>query len=195
MIYVFLGPPGSGKDTQIKFLQEFINLPKIATGDLFREAIASQTEIGKEAEAIYKAGNWPSDEMAYALVKERVSKGDCKNGFILNGYPRRIGQVMLLDQLIKERNEELKAVIHFDLDEAEVMKRLHAQLATQKNRGDSTEEAMRNRYLEHVTNVTPILEEYEKRGQLIRVDAKPSREEIFKDLAKKLDIQTKDGGQ
>lgn len=179
MIYVFLGSPASGKDTQISRIQEVIKLPNISTGQICRDAIASGTEFGNKVAEIYNSGQWLPDDMIYSMLKERVSQPDCAKGFIINGFPRRVTQIPLLDKLAVEMNQKIEKVVHFDLDRENVMKRMETQRLDSPERTDLSPEAVEKRYNQHVENVEPILKEYEKLGILIRIDARPSKDEVF----------------
>ena len=121
---VFLGPPGAGKGTYAKELVKILGIPHISTGDMFREAVASGSEIGKKVKEIMDRGDLIPDDIVNAVVKERLSKPDCEKGFILDGYPRTVEQAKALDEMLKEMNRELTWAIFFDVPEDVVVVRL-----------------------------------------------------------------------
>ncbi|MDP3899866.1 MAG: adenylate kinase [bacterium] len=118
-IIIMFGPQGSGKGTQAKILSEKLNLPHISTGDLFREAIANNSELGKKVKEVMAHGNLVSDELTFELLRKRIEKDDCKRGFILDGYPRTMEQIRLLDNYV-----EVSKVIDVEIADEEALKRL-----------------------------------------------------------------------
>ncbi|RKX81869.1 MAG: adenylate kinase [Spirochaetes bacterium] len=119
MNLIFLGPPGAGKGTQAKITSEKYGIPQISTGDIFRKAVADQTELGKQAKAIMEKGELVPDNLTIELVKERLAKDDVKAGFILDGFPRTIEQAKALDNFA-----EIDAAINFEIDKEEIVRRL-----------------------------------------------------------------------
>jgi len=120
MQVMLLGAPGAGKGTQAKLVTEMLNIPQISTGDMLREAIAQGTELGKEAKKIIDAGNLVSDEIINSLVKERVARADCKNGFLLDGYPRTLAQA----EALKTAGINLDHVVQISINNQEIIKRI-----------------------------------------------------------------------
>ena len=187
MVIVIIGPSGSGKDTQADFIVEKFNIPNISTGRIMRKVIAEGGELGKRVDEYISAGKWLPDELTYDLLMDRLNQPDCDNGFILNGFPRTRPQIDLLDKILEEKGEKLIAVTHFDLDEDEIIKRMTKQRGEGEIRPDMTDEAIKARLKSYNDTVDPILDEYESRGELLRVDAKPSIEEIWEKLEGELD--------
>lgn len=111
-----MGPPGAGKGTQAALIKKEFNIPHISTGDMFREAIASSTSLGKEAKKYIDQGKLVPDEVTIGLVRERLSKKDCENGFLLDGFPRTIAQAQALNEILKDLHIKLDAVINIDVD-------------------------------------------------------------------------------
>jgi adenylate kinase len=124
MDMILLGLPGVGKGTQAKKLEESLEIPHIATGDIFRKAIKNETPLGKKAKSFIDAGELVPDEVTIGIVKERLTKPDCENGFILDGFPRTIAQAEALDEILTEQNRELDLVIYLQAEIDILVKRL-----------------------------------------------------------------------
>ena len=120
MNLIILGPPGAGKGTQAAFIASEQNIPHISTGDMLREAIKNGTELGLQAKAVMDAGNLVSDELIIELVKERISKDDCKTGFLFDGFPRTIPQA----EALQENNVDINGVIELVIADEEIIKRM-----------------------------------------------------------------------
>ena len=120
MHLIIMGAPGSGKGTCASLLKSEFAIPHISTGDMFRKAISEGTELGKLAQSLIDNGNFVPDEVTNELVKQRLSEEDCKNGFLLDGYPRNIEQAKVFTEILKELNIKLDAVINLDIDESEI---------------------------------------------------------------------------
>ena len=120
MNLIILGPPGAGKGTQATFIASEKNIPHISTGDMLREAIKNGTELGLQAKAVMDAGNLVSDELIIELVKERISQGDCKNGFLFDGFPRTIPQA----EALQENDVNINGVIELVIADEEIIKRM-----------------------------------------------------------------------
>ena len=120
MNLIILGPPGAGKGTQAAFIASEQNIPHISTGDMLREAIKNGTELGLQAKAVMDSGNLVSDELIIELVKERISKDDCKNGFLFDGFPRTIPQA----EALQENNVDINGVIELVIADEEIIKRM-----------------------------------------------------------------------
>ena len=130
MNIVFLGPPGSGKGTQAKGVAERFDLVHLSTGDAFREAIANKTELGKEIQGYVDSGKLVPDELVSRVVFEKI--GSLKKGFLLDGYPRTVDQAKALDAYAKKNNLSVDAVVFFDVEFAELVKRLSARRPARK---------------------------------------------------------------
>lgn len=120
MRIILLGGPGSGKGTQSQYITEKYGIPQISTGDMLRAAVKEGTELGKEAQKVMSAGGLVSDELILGLVKERISKPDCANGFLFDGFPRTIPQAEGLDAL----GIQVDAVVEIDVDDEEIVRRM-----------------------------------------------------------------------
>lgn len=124
MHLILFGPPGAGKGTQAKILSEKFNIPHISTGDMLREAVANQTELGMKAKSIMEAGQLVPDDIMIGIIKETLTSIKCKNGFILDGFPRTVEQAKALDALFIEMNIQDVVILDFNLDEEEIIKRV-----------------------------------------------------------------------
>ena len=120
---IFIAPPAAGKGTQSKLVNETYNIPHISTGDLLREEISKQTPLGVSIQADMEKGNLVSDEVITTLLKNRITKPDCKNGDILDGYPRNIEQAKTYQNLLEELNYDKSCVIFLDIDKDLALKR------------------------------------------------------------------------
>jgi adenylate kinase len=124
MRVAFLGPPGAGKGTQARELAGAWGIPQVATGDMLREAVAAGTPLGREAKRYMDQGALVPDDVVVGAMKDRLAQPDAARGFILDGFPRTIGQAEALTQLLKELGQELEAVVYFDVAEPELLRRL-----------------------------------------------------------------------
>jgi len=124
MNILFMGPPGAGKGTQAERIVNKYNLPHISTGDMFRSAIANETELGLTAKKFMDAGNLVPDDVTIGIVKERLSATDCENGFLLDGFPRTVDQAAALDEIMTSLNKKIDHVINIDVDMDILLERL-----------------------------------------------------------------------
>ena len=167
---LIVGPPGSGKGTQAVRLSEAYGIPAIATGDIFRHNIKTQTPLGVQVKAIIDAGDYVTDDLTNELVSSRLSEQDALDGFLLDGYPRTLAQVTFLDELLAGRGQSLDAVIQLAADKEEVVTRLRKR-ALEQGRTDDSEEAIRHRQDVYARETMPLIAVYRDRGLLIEVDA------------------------
>ncbi|BCI51881.1 adenylate kinase [Mycolicibacterium litorale] len=172
MRIVLLGPPGAGKGTQAAKLAEKLGIPHISTGDLFRDNIAGETELGVEAKRYLDAGDLVPSSLTNALVEDRIEQDDAKDGFILDGYPRSVEQAEALGRMLEDRNLSLDAVLEFRVSEDELLTRLKG-----RGRADDTEEVILNRMKVYRDETAPLLDHY--RDELKTVDAVGSMDEVF----------------
>jgi adenylate kinase len=170
---VLLGPPGAGKGTQAIKLSEKLGIPQISTGDLFRKNISEGTPLGVEAKRYLDAGDLVPSELTNKLVEDRIEQSDATDGFILDGYPRSVEQAQALDEMLKNHNTKLDAVLEFAVSEAELFERLKS-----RGRADDTEEVIHNRMQVYRDETEPLLEYY-SRNNLQTVDAVGTLDEVF----------------
>ena len=161
---VLIGPPGAGKGTQATALSEQLGVPHISTGDLFRAHIAEQTPLGKDVQRYLDAGELVPDEVTNAMVRERLADSDAAEGFLLDGFPRNVGQADVLAEMLAEAGHKLDAVVEFRVDEDVVVQRLLT-----RGRTDDTEEVIRHRQHVYRKETQPLLDYY--RDLLVTVDA------------------------
>jgi adenylate kinase len=168
---VLVGPPGAGKGTQATTLSDKLGVPHISTGDLFRQHINAETELGQRVKGILDAGQLVPDELTIELVRERLAEPDTEDGFLLDGFPRNVNQANLLNKILAERDEKLEAVIELQVDENDLVRRLLA-----RGRADDTEEVIRHRQQVYRSETEPLLDYY--RDLLITVDGVGEVDEV-----------------
>ena len=174
---LIVGPQGSGKGTQGVRIAEAFGIPAISTGDVFRAAVAEGSELGQQVKAIIEAGDLVSDELTSAVVRERLSHADAQAGFLLDGYPRNMAQVMHLEEFLEGREEELDAVIELSVPRDESIARI-SRRAIEQGRTDDTEEVIANRLAIYERETAPILGVYGARGIVVQIDGVGSLDEI-----------------
>ncbi|WP_375621433.1 MULTISPECIES: adenylate kinase [unclassified Bartonella] len=183
MRVILLGPPGAGKGTQAKMLTEEYNIPHLSTGDMLREVIAKETEIGKKAKAIISSGTLVPDSIVNQIVSDRIDEADCVNGFVLDGYPRTVGQAEALQQILDSKNMRLNAVIELCVDEdvliERMKKRVEETIATGGQvRLDDNPVAFAKRLVEYREKTAPLSKFYSERGMLKVIDGMISVAEV-----------------
>ena len=208
MRLLLFGAPGVGKGTQAKLLSIKFNIPHISTGDILREAVKNQTELGKKAEEIMNRGDLVPDEVMIGIIRDRLIKSDCQNGFILDGFPRTTKQAIALDKLLDEMNINDLKLINIYADEEEIVKRLNNRRACKECgkiftlseiqdkdecpnchsrtsfylRDDDKEEVIRKRLEVFRKNTEPVLTYYERKGKVISVNGFGDIEDVNKKL-------------
>ncbi|BBL53217.1 adenylate kinase [Bartonella quintana] len=175
MRVVFLGPPGSGKGTQARMLTEEYRIPQLSTGDMLREVISRETEVGRKAKAIINAGALVSDSIVNQIVSNRINESDCINGFVLDGYPRTVGQAEVLQQILQSKNMQLDAVIELIVDENALIERMKKRVQETiavggQVRSDDNHVAFAKRLVEYREKTAPLSKFYSERGLLKVVD-------------------------
>lgn len=210
---IFIGPPASGKGTQTDKLSQALKLPHIDTGSLLRSAIAQGSEVGKIANSYIEKGNLVPVDIVAQIIKERLMHDDSQDGFILDGYPRSIEQAEILDDILKEIDGDTNIkplVLYFDIPVDNLIERIvnrrscpkcktiyNTKTMTLKNdgycdicgaelirRADDTEEIAKARFDTYFRETAPLVDFYEKRGELVKIDASGSIDEVFEKLMK-----------
>lgn len=178
LVLVFLGPPGVGKGTQAAKLAAALKLPHISTGDLFRDHLKRDTELGRKAKEFMDGGLLVPDKLVVDLVADRIAKDDCKPGYILDGFPRTVNQSEELDRVLTQRMEGVSAVLYFDAPREVLIERI-AGRARKEGRADDTPETVAKRLEEYDAQTGPLVPHYRDQGLLHQFDAQDKIDAIF----------------
>ena len=178
---VLMGAPGAGKGTQAKKLESSLGLPQVSTGDLFRANLKNETALGKLARTFMDKGELVPDEVTVAMVRDRLSQPDCENGAILDGFPRTTAQAEALDALLSEFSAKIAVVPFIDVNQDVLVGRL-AKRAEIEGRADDNEEAIRVRMEVYQSETAPLLDYYDKKGLLVKINGEQSIEAVTADL-------------
>jgi adenylate kinase len=181
-----LGPQGAGKGTQAVRIAEDRGIPHISTGDMFRAAIAEQSELGRKVEPMLAAGELVPDNLTIALIKERLEQADAQSGFVFDGFPRNLQQAEELDAMLTEIGRPLDAILFFDLPEEVAVERLHKR-AQIEGRDDDTPEAIARRHEIYRDKTLPVVEHYRVTGKLIPIHADRSIDAVAAEVQRALD--------
>jgi adenylate kinase len=181
-----LGPQGSGKGTQAKRIAGEYGLAHIASGELFRNAIAARTALGLEVEPIYNAGRLVPDETTIALIRERLDEEDARDGFILDGFPRNLAQARALDEMLAEIGRGLTAVFALNVSDPVSRQRL-LKRAEDEGRHDDTPEAIDRRLAIYHEQTAPLVEHYRAQDRLVPVDGEGTIPQVFDQIRRALD--------
>ncbi len=209
MNIILLGPPGAGKGTQARILQEKFGLLQLATGDMLRETSKSGTELGKQVKKIMDMGQLVPDPIMIQMIAQRIGQPDCKKGFILDGFPRTEAQARALDDMLSKANMHLDYVIELAVDEAALIDRIsgrfscaqcgegyHEKFKPTKNknvcdlcgsqqfnrRADDNPETLRTRMAAYRAQTAPILPYYRAKGALIEIDGMQAIDQVTKEI-------------
>ena len=177
MNILLLGPPGAGKGTQGAILSKRLGLPKFATGDLIRDAIAAGTPLGKEAKAIYDSGALVGDDLIMGIVREELAKPVASKGSILDGVVRTIPQAEGVARLLAEHGRKIDAVLFFDVSDDEILSRIEKRRGIE-GRTDDDPVAVQRRLQAYRSQTAPVLEWYQANGGVRKIPAVGSVEEI-----------------
>jgi len=176
-ILVVMGPPGAGKGTQAEVLAARLGIPAISTGDIFRAQVAEGTPLGRQAKAYLDAGEYVPDSVTNAMICERLAADDTRSGFLLDGYPRTLEQVAVLDELLADQDRGLDAVVVLDVDDDALVARL-LQRAALANRSDDTEPVIRHRLKVYAEQTQPLIEVYAGRDLVTTIDGTGDTAEV-----------------
>ena len=207
-----MGLPGAGKGTQAEKIIEKYQIPHISTGDMFRSAIKEGTELGSKAKSFMDQGALVPDEVTIGIVRERLGKDDCKNGYLLDGFPRTLQQAEALEILLADLNAPIDYVIHIDVPKDKLLDRLTGRRvcptcgatyhvifnppevaekcdqdgATLNQREDDQPETVANRIEVNLEQTQPLLDFYQGKGNLVTVNGDQDINKVFEEVDKKL---------
>jgi adenylate kinase len=208
MNLVLMGLPGAGKGTQAEKIVEKYGIPHISTGDMFRAAIKESTELGLQAKSFMDQGNLVPDEVTIGIVRERLSKEDCAQGFLLDGFPRTVAQAEELENILSDLNKKIDYVINIDVDQEFLMERLTGRRICKScgstyhlvfnppakddvcdrcggelyQRADDNAETVQNRLEVNQKQTKPLLDFYEGKGYLRNINGQQDIRRVFDDL-------------
>jgi len=182
---VLTGPPGAGKGTQAATLIEELAIPHVSTGDMLRAAVKAGTPVGLQAKAIMDSGELVSDEIVIGIAEERLSEPDAQKGFLLDGFPRTLGQAEALDKLLAKLDVELDCCLALTVDNEAVVQRL-LKRAEIEGRADDNEETIRERMRVYDAETAPLLDFYRAQGRLTEVSGMGTIEEVGKRIREAL---------
>jgi adenylate kinase len=168
-LFLLIGPPGAGKGTQSALLAQAYSIPAISTGDIFRQNVKDETELGKLAKSFMDRGEYVPDSVTNDLVRNRLAQSDVVRGFLLDGYPRTRDQVLELDDILATNQLNLDAVILLTADLNELVQRL-LKRAQEQGRTDDTEEVIRKRQEIYLKQTQPIIDIYKERDLVVEID-------------------------
>lgn len=174
MRLVFLGPPGVGKGTQSERLAAHLSVLHLSTGDMLREARRNKTDLGLEADKYMSAGKLVPDELMLQMVSRRLEAADCQSGYLLDGFPRTLGQAEALDEILAARQSPLDLVLELTAGTDELVARLSA-----RGRDDDKPEVIRKRLEEYHRQTAPLSEYYRGQGLLRAIDGEGTPEAVF----------------
>ncbi|WP_417725390.1 adenylate kinase [Salipiger sp.] len=204
-VLILLGPPGAGKGTQARMLEDRFGFVQLSTGDLLRAAVANGTAAGREAKAVMEAGGLVSDDIVIAILRDRLAEPDTARGVILDGFPRTTVQAQALDALLAETGQQIDAAISLDVDDAAMVTRISGRFTCggcgegyhdsfkqpaeagvcdkcggteMKRRADDTAETVASRLDAYHAQTAPLIDYYEKKGALARIDAMGAIDDI-----------------
>ena len=209
---ILLGPPGAGKGTQAAKIVEKYHIPHISTGDIFRENIKNGTELGKRAKEYMDKGELVPDDLVIEIATDRLLKDDCKDGFLLDGFPRTVYQAEKLDEFLKAHDSKIDKVLDIAVEKEELMTRLTGRRvckacgasyhvvnippkkegicdvcgASLVQRADDNAETVANRIEVYEAQTMPLIEYYEKAGNIAHIDGATGLESVFADIVKAL---------
>ena len=216
-VFILLGPPGAGKGTQARMLQEKFGLIQLSTGDLLRAAVAAGTPAGMEAKAVMEAGGLVSDDIVLAILADRLADPDCAKGVVLDGFPRTTGQAEALDKLLETSGQQINAAVAMEVDSAKMVIRIagrytcgscgegyhdtfkptrvdgvcdHCGGTKMQRRADDNSQTVMSRLDAYQEQTAPLIAHYADKGTLKRVNAMGDIQEISEQIAEIIATET-----
>ncbi len=214
---ILIGPPGAGKGTQARKIEERYGAVQLSTGDMLRETIKGGGELGEDLKKILDSGQLVPDELMIEMISKRIQMPDCEHGFILDGFPRTVTQAKSLEKMLEDANKKLDAVIKIDVDEEDLVERITGRFTcgecgegyhdifkkpakanvcdncgavdSFKRRSDDNEDAIRTRLKAYHGQTAPILPFYKEKGMLKTVDGRESMESVTAQIFTILDVE------
>jgi adenylate kinase len=183
---LLLGPQGSGKGTQAARISAEYGIPHVSTGDMFRAALAADSELGRRIKPMYEAGELIPDDLTMELIEERLAEDDASDGFALDGFPRNLAQAEALDRMLGAIGRELDAVLYFDAPDEVVRQRVLGR-ARDEGRTDDTAVALERRLAIYHEQTVPVVERYRTTGKLVPLHAERPVNEVFAEIQHALD--------
>lgn len=190
MKLILLGPPGAGKGTQAKRLEDNYGFVQLSTGDMLRAAVAEGSEVGLIAKDIMAKGNLVPDEVVVGIISDRIEAPDCAKGFILDGFPRNVAQAEALDRVLEEKGIALDAVVELEVDDEILADRIATRAAQTEGgpRADDNIESLRQRLVVYHEQTAPLIAYYRKRGVLKSVDGMAEMDSVARQIKEVLGI-------
>jgi adenylate kinase len=179
MKIILVGPPGSGKGTQAKHIAEELTIPHISTGDIFRENIKNETELGKLAKSFMDKGQLVPDEVTIDMVKDRLDKDDCKNGYLLDGFPRTIPQAEAFDE-----KETIDIILDIEVPDETCVERIVGRSQSAPGRADDNAETAKERLKVYHDQTEPIIQHYKEK--VVEIDGTKSIEDVWEQIKSSL---------
>ena len=184
MIIILLGPPGSGKGTQANFIQNKLSIPHLSTGDILRQSVKNETDLGNKVKNIMAKGELVSDDLVLDVIKERVLQSDCNHGFILDGYPRNIIQAESLNIVLKDIDRNIDRILFLDVDFEVLESRIESRSKenNEEKRADDTSEVLIKRLEEYKIQTAPLGEYYSNNKKFKKINGMKSISEVSLDI-------------
>jgi len=193
-IVVLTGPPGSGKGTQAELLAERLGIPVISTGEIFRAQVTAGTDLGRQAQQYLDSGEYVPSEVTNEMVRERLAAEDTNRGFLIDGYPRTLDQVAVLDDVLAGKERELHGVVVLEVPIDELVRRM-LHRAGVEHRSDDTEDVIRKRLRVYEQQTIPLIEEYAARGLVIPVDGTGDPDQVSLRIADLAEVLRQRGAE